>query len=77
MLFTENFASATAAVVGWITGGLGWLYMLITTFFLAFVVYLAFSKQMKEIMAGPPRRHLRRVVPTPPGQVTPKPNGKE
>ncbi len=34
-------------------------------------------KQMKEIMAGPPRRCLRRVTPTPAGQTEPKPNGKE
>ena len=53
VLFTENFASATATVVGWITNGLGWLYMLITTFFLAFVVYLAFSRYGK-IKLGKP-----------------------
>jgi hypothetical protein len=33
-------------------------------------------KQMKEIMAGPLRRRLRRVNPTPVGETAPKPNGK-
>ena len=53
VLFTENFASVTATVVGWITEGLGWLYMLITTFFLAFIIYLAFSRYGK-IKLGKP-----------------------
>src|SRR5918997_795957 len=53
VLFTENFTSTLATVVGWITEGLGWLYMLITTFFLAFVVYLAFSRYGK-IKLGQP-----------------------
>jgi glycine betaine transporter len=42
-----------AAVVGWITSGLGWVYMLITTFFLVFVIYLAFSRYGK-IKLGQP-----------------------
>src|ERR687893_445625 len=53
VLFTENFTSTLATVVGWITEGLGWLYMLITTFFLAFVIYLAFSRYGK-IKLGQP-----------------------
>ena len=47
VLFTENFTATTAMIVGWITEGLGWLYMLITTFFLGFVIYLAFSRYGK------------------------------
>src|ERR687894_738735 len=53
VLFTDNFTSATAAIVGWITESLGWLYMLITTFFLGFVIYLAFSRYGK-IKLGQP-----------------------
>ncbi len=53
ILFTDNFASALGTVVGWITQGLGWLYMLITTFFLVFVIYLAFSRYGK-IKLGQP-----------------------
>jgi glycine betaine transporter len=53
VLFTDNFTSATGTVVGWITDGLGWLYMLITTFFLGFVIYLAFSRYGK-IKLGQP-----------------------
>jgi glycine betaine transporter len=53
VLFTENFTSTLGSVVGWITDGLGWLYMLITTFFLVFVIYLAFSRYGK-IKLGQP-----------------------
>ena len=53
VLFTGNFTSALGTVVGWITDGLGWLYMLITTFFLVFVIYLAFSRYGK-IKLGQP-----------------------
>ena len=53
VLFTDNFTSTTATIVGWITEGLGWLYMLITTFFLGFVIYLAFSRYGK-IKLGQP-----------------------
>jgi hypothetical protein len=53
VLFTDNFTSALGTVVGWITEGLGWVYMLITTFFLAFVVYLAFSRYGKIKLGRP------------------------
>jgi glycine betaine transporter len=43
----DSFSSVLTAVVGWITSGLGWVYMLITTFFLVFVIYLAFSRYGK------------------------------
>jgi glycine betaine transporter len=49
----DSFSSVLAAVVGWITSGLGWVYMLITTFFLVFVIYLAFSRYGK-IKLGQP-----------------------
>jgi choline-glycine betaine transporter len=47
VFFTEPFGSALATVVGWITGGLGWLYMLMTSFFLGFAVWLALSRYGK------------------------------
>ena len=53
VLFTGNFTGALSTLVGWITEGLGWLYMLITTFFLVFVIYLAFSRYGK-IKLGQP-----------------------
>ncbi len=49
----DSFSSVLAAIVGWITTDLGWVYMLITTFFLFFVVYLAFSRYGK-IKLGQP-----------------------
>ena len=63
VLFTENFAGATATVVGWITEGLGWLYMLITTFFLAFVIYLAFSRYGKIKLGKPDEEPEFRYFP--------------
>ena len=42
VFFTDPFGSALATVVGYITDYLGWLYMLMTAFFLAFAVWLAF-----------------------------------
>jgi hypothetical protein len=53
VLFTDNFTGALAAVVGWITEGIGWLYMLITAFFLGFVVCLAFSRHGKVKLGRP------------------------
>ena len=47
VFFTEPFGNALAAVVGYITDYLGWLYMLMTTFFLAFAVWLALSRYGK------------------------------
>ena len=52
-LFTVPFGNALAAVAGAITTGLGWMYMLITAFFLAFAIYLAFSRYGK-IRLGKP-----------------------
>ncbi len=62
-LFTEPFGAALATVVGYITDYLGWLYMLMTSFFLAFAVWLALlyktlrrdyreeRRQVQEVMA--------------------------
>lgn len=53
VFFTASFGSALAAVVDWIINGLGWFYLLITTFFLVFVLFLAFSKYGKIRLGGP------------------------
>ena len=47
VFFTEPFGNALATVVGYITDYLGWLYMLMTSFFLAFAVCLALSRYGK------------------------------
>ena len=47
VFFTDPFSSALATVVGYITDYLGWLYMLMTAFFLAFAVWLALSRYGK------------------------------
>jgi len=49
----DSFSSVLAAIVGWITTDLGWVYMLITTFFLVFIVYLAFSRYGKIKLGRP------------------------
>ena len=56
VLFTETFGGALASVAGWITTGLGWMYMLITAFFLAFAIYLAFSRYGKIRLGRPDER---------------------
>src|SRR5215212_4299670 len=53
VLFTENLTAPPARTLAWFPEGLGWLYMLITTFFLGFVIYLAFSRYGK-IKLGQP-----------------------
>jgi len=53
ILFTTPFGDALATTVGWIIDGLGWFYLLVTTFFLVFVLYLAFSKYGKIRLGGP------------------------
>ena len=53
VFFTDPFCSALATVVGWITGYLGWLYMLMTSFFLGFAIWLALSRYGK-IRLGKP-----------------------
>jgi choline-glycine betaine transporter len=44
VFFTDPFGSALATVVGYITDYLGWLYMLMTSFFLGFAIWLALSR---------------------------------
>jgi glycine betaine transporter len=53
VFFTEPFGAALATVVGWITDYLGWLYMLMTSFFLGFAIWLALSRYGK-IRLGQP-----------------------
>lgn len=47
VFFTEPFGAALATVVGYITDYLGWFYMLMTSFFLVFAVWLALSRYGK------------------------------
>ncbi|MGH3088429.1 MAG: BCCT family transporter [Rubrobacteraceae bacterium] len=54
--FTDSFTVALTAVVGGITTGLGWVYMLIATFFLVFVIWLAFSRYGKITLGRPGER---------------------
>jgi glycine betaine transporter len=56
VLFTEPFGAALSAIVGGIVSGLGWLYMLLATVFLVFVLYLAFSRYGKVRLGGPDER---------------------
>lgn len=53
VLFTEPFSMALSSVVDRIVAGLGWLYLLLTTLFLAFVLVLAFSRYGKIRLGGP------------------------
>jgi glycine betaine transporter len=53
VISTESFTSVLGAVVGFITTNLGWVYMLITSFFLVFVIYLAFSRYGKIKLGAP------------------------
>jgi glycine betaine transporter len=56
VFFTEPFSNALATVVGYITDYLGWLYMLMTAFFLAFAVWLALSRYGKIRLGQPEDR---------------------
>jgi glycine betaine transporter len=47
VFFTENLAAVAGTLMGYFVADLGWLYLVMTTFFLAFVVYLAFSRYGK------------------------------
>ena len=53
VFFTEPFGNALATVVGWITEGLGWMYMLMTSFFLGFAIWLALSRYGKIRLGRP------------------------
>src|SRR5215203_5966619 len=53
VLSLESFTDVLGAVVGFITKNLGWAYMLITSFFLVFVIFLACSRYGKIKLGGP------------------------
>jgi len=53
VLFTKPFGDALATTVGWIIDGLGWFYLLVTAFFLVFILYVACSKFGKIRLGGP------------------------
>ena len=44
VLLPTNFDSVTGAMLGFVVQNLSWLYMIMATFFLAFVIVLAFSR---------------------------------
>jgi glycine betaine transporter len=47
VFFTGSFAAAATAAFDFTTANLSWFYMIVTTLFLAFVVWLAFSRYGK------------------------------
>src|SRR5215207_1737435 len=53
VLSLQSFTDVLGAVVGFITRNLGWAYMLITSFFLVFVIFLACSRYGKIKLGGP------------------------
>ncbi len=42
-VFTDNLAMVAGTLMGYFGRDLSWLYLIMSTFFLAFVIYLAFS----------------------------------
>ncbi|MCA1672610.1 MAG: BCCT family transporter, partial [Actinobacteria bacterium] len=63
VLFTEPFSTALSSAVDGIVAGLGWLYLLLTTLFLAFVLVLAFSRYGKIRLGGPDAKPEFRLFP--------------
>jgi len=53
VLSLQSFTDVLGAVVGFITRNLGWAYMLITSFFLVFIIFLACSRYGKIKLGGP------------------------
>ena len=47
VFFAENLAAVAGAVLGFLTGSFGWVFILSTFGFLIFVVYLSFSRHGK------------------------------
>ena len=47
VFFTSSFAAAAQAAFGFTTANLSWFYMISTTLFLGFVIWLAFSRYGK------------------------------
>ncbi len=56
VFLTDPLSSALTTIAGGIISGLGWMYLLITTFFLAFALYLAFSRYGKIRLGRPDER---------------------
>ena len=44
VFFTENLSAVTSAVLGYALESFGWLYLIATTMFLVFAIFLAFSR---------------------------------
>jgi glycine betaine transporter len=44
VLFTDNLAAVASAVLGWLIASFGWVFILASFGFLAFVIFLAFSR---------------------------------
>jgi glycine betaine transporter len=44
VLFTENLSGVTSTILDFVLGSFGWLYLVATTVFLFFVIYLAISR---------------------------------
>ncbi len=53
VLVTQPFSDALSASVGWIVESLGWFYLLSSTFFLVFILFVAFSKYGRIKLGGP------------------------
>ncbi len=53
VFLTDSFSSVLTTFAGGIISGMGWIYMLVTTFFLGFALYLAFGRYGKIRLGGP------------------------
>jgi glycine betaine transporter len=47
VLFTDNLATVASVVLGWLIASFGWVFILASFGFLAFVIFLAFSRYGK------------------------------
>jgi glycine betaine transporter len=47
VLFTDNLATVASAVLGWLIASFGWVFIFASFGFLAFVIFLAFSRYGK------------------------------
>src|ERR671916_302751 len=47
VLFTDNLAAVSSAALGWLIASFGWVFILASFGFLAFVIFLAFSRYGK------------------------------
>ncbi len=52
VFFTENLAMVAGTLMGYFVRDLSWLYLMMSTFFLASVLYLAFSRFVKIRLGG-------------------------